>query len=82
MSVTPGGPAATAGLKGGTNATNIQGLYSGGDLIIAVDGRPVQVYGDVISYIFLNKSPGDKIILSVIRNGTQQEVTLTLGKRP
>ena len=82
MSVTPGGPAATAGLKGGTNPTNIQGLYSGGDLIIAVDGRPVQVYGDVISYIFLNKSPGDKIVLTVIRSGTQQEVTLTLGKRP
>ncbi len=82
MSVTPGGPAALAGLKGGTNPSNIQGLYSGGDLIIAVDGRPVQVYGDVISYIFLNKSPGDKIVLTVIRNGTQQEVTLTLGKRP
>jgi 2-alkenal reductase len=82
MTVTPGGPAATAGLRGGTKSTNIQGLYSGGDLIIAVDGRPVQVYGDVISYIFLNKSPGDKIVLTVIRNGTQQEVTLTLGKRP
>ena len=82
MTVTAGGPAAIAGLKGGTNPTNIQGLYSGGDLIIAVDGTPVQVYGDVISYIFLNKSPGDKIVLSVIRNGTQQEVTLTLGKRP
>jgi 2-alkenal reductase len=82
MSVTPGGPAALAGLKGGTNTTSIQGLYSGGDLIIAVDGHPVQVYGDVISYIFLNKSPGDKIVLTVIRKGTQQEVTLTLGKRP
>ncbi len=82
MTVTSGGPAATAGLKGGTNPTNIQGLYSGGDLIIAVDDRPVQVYGDVISYIFLNKSPGDKIVLTVIRDGTQQEVTLTLGKRP
>ncbi len=82
MSVTPGGPAALAGLRGGTNPSNIQGLYSGGDLIIAVDDRPVQVYGDVISYIFLNKSPGDKIVLTVIRDGTQQEVTLTLGKRP
>ena len=40
MSVTPGGPAALAGLKGGTNPSNIQGLYSGGDLIIAVDGSP------------------------------------------
>jgi S1-C subfamily serine protease len=57
-------------------------LYSGGDLIIAVDGHPVLVYGDIISYIFLHKSPGDQIALTIIRNGQQKEVTLTLGKRP
>jgi 2-alkenal reductase len=82
MSITPGGPAEAAGLRGGTQPTSIQGLYSGGDLIIAVDGHPVLVYGDIISYIFLHKSPGDQIALTIIRNGQQKEVTLTLGKRP
>lgn len=82
MSVTPGGPADQAGLKAGTQATSINGLYSGGDIIVAVDGQPVLVYGDVISYIFLHKSPGEKIVLTVIRSGEQKEVTLTLGKRP
>lgn len=82
MSVTPGGPAEQAGLKGGTQPTSINGLYSGGDIIVAVDGQPVLVYGDVISYIFLHKSPGEKIVLTIIRNGEQKEVTLILGKRP
>jgi 2-alkenal reductase len=82
MSVTPGGPAEQAGLKGGTQPTSINGLFSGGDIIVAVDGQPVLVYGDVISYIFLHKSPGEKIVLTIIRNGEQKEVTLTLGKRP
>jgi S1-C subfamily serine protease len=81
-SVTPGGPADLAGLTGGTTTTTVQGLYAGGDLIIAADGKPVRVYGDLISYIFTNKMPGDQIVLTIIRNGIQKEVSLTLGKRP
>jgi S1-C subfamily serine protease len=80
--ITPGGPADQAGLVGGTQTTSVQGLLGGGDLIIAADGKPVQVYGDLISYIFSNKVPGDQLVLTIIRYGTQKEVTLTLGKRP
>lgn len=82
MSVAPGGPAEKAGLVGGTKPTSINGLNAGGDLIVAVDGKPVLVYGDVISYIFLHKSPGDTIVLTVLRNGVEKEVPLVLGKRP
>jgi S1-C subfamily serine protease len=82
MGVTPGGPAEKAGLVGGTNPTSISGLNAGGDLIVAVDGKPVLIYGDIISYIFLHKSPGDTIVLTVIRNGVEKEVPLVLGKRP
>ena len=81
ISVTSGGPASRAGLIGGTKPTNIQGFYSGGDIIIAVDGIPVNLYGELISYIFKNKSPGDVIRLTIIRNGKQMEVPLTLGSR-
>lgn len=81
MSVTDGGPADQAGLIAGSSPTEIQGFYSGGDIIIAVDNIPVKVYGDLISYIFKNKSPGDVITLTIIRNGQQKEVPLTLGSR-
>jgi len=81
VSVTAGGPADRAGLIGGTQPTSTQGFYSGGDIIIGVDGVPVNVYGDLISYIFKNKSPNDVITLTIIRDGKQKEVPLTLGSR-
>jgi 2-alkenal reductase len=80
--ITSGGPADQAGLKAGTQPTSIQGLNAGGDLIIAVDGHPVNVFGDLLSYLMNNKSPGDQISLTIIRDNQQKEVTLTLGKRP
>lgn len=82
IDVTRGGPADQAGLVGGSKTTRIRGLLSGGDLIVAVDSRPVTIFGDLMSYLMTNKSPGDTIILRVIRNNEEKEFTLTLGKRP
>jgi 2-alkenal reductase len=80
--VVTGGPADQAGLRAGTITTSIPGLLAGGDLIQAVDGKTVYVYGDLVSYIMTNKSPGDTINLTIFRNGQSMEVPLTLGKRP
>lgn len=82
VDVTPGGPADKAGLRAGTRPTEIQGLNAGGDLIIGVDGLPVRVFGDLLSYLFNNKSPGDQITLTVLRGNETKEITITLGKRP
>lgn len=82
MSVTPGGPADLAGLKAGTLDTSVTGLKSGGDLIIAVDGHPMQVYSDLTGYLMTHKSPGDPMKVTFIRAGEQKEVTVTLAKRP
>ena len=80
--VVPGGPAAEAGIRGGDRPTEIPGLQAGGDLIIAVDGRPVQVFGDLLTYLMENKSPGDQLVVTVLRDNQQEEVVITLGKRP
>ncbi len=82
VEVLAGGPADKAGLIGGHKTTRIRGLNGGGDVIIAVDGRPVKVFGDLMSYIMTNKSPGDSITVRVIRDNQEKEFTLTLGKRP
>jgi S1-C subfamily serine protease len=81
MEVTPGGPAEQAGLKAGTHVTSISGLYSGGDLITQVDGRTVLMYSDLISYIMANKSPGDVVQLTIVRDGQEMQIPLTLGSR-
>jgi 2-alkenal reductase len=80
--VTQGGPADQAGLRGGTTPTSIPQLNSGGDLIIAVDGHPVQVLDDMMRYIVLNKSPGDTVTLTVLRGDQQLEIPVVLGTRP
>jgi S1-C subfamily serine protease len=81
-SVTAGGPADKAGLKGGTEATEITGINAGGDLIIAVDGRPVRVFGDLLRYMLNNKGPGDTMKITILRDNQEKEVTVTLDKRP
>jgi S1-C subfamily serine protease len=80
--VTPGSPADKAGLRGGTKPTSITGLFAGGDLIIAVDGQEVQTFSDMLNYLLINKSPGDKLIFTVLRDNKESEVELTLDKRP
>jgi S1-C subfamily serine protease len=81
-SVAPGGPADQAGLIGGSTPTSFAGLSKGGDLIIAVDGRPVLSFGEMLSFLINNKGPGDQVTLVVLRDGVEKEVQLTLGKRP
>jgi 2-alkenal reductase len=82
LEVTPGSPADKAGLRAGSTTTDVQGLNAGGDLIVAVDGREVRVFGDLLTYLMTSKSPGDSVVITIIRNGEKKEVTLTLGSRP
>jgi S1-C subfamily serine protease len=80
--VTSGGPADKAGVRAGTKTTDDPNLLAGGDLIIAVDGHAVQLFGDLVSYMTENKGPGDPVVLRIIRDNQEKEVTVILGKRP
>ena len=81
-SVRPGSPADKAGLRAGTKPTSNMGLNGGGDLIIGIDGQPILRFDDLLRYLINNKSPGDTIMLTVMRGEEQVDVPLTLGKRP
>lgn len=81
-SVVKGSPADKAGIVAGTTATIFPELPSGGDLIVAADGLPVNTFSDMLTYLIENKSPGDTIVLTVLRGTTEKEVTITLGERP
>jgi S1-C subfamily serine protease len=82
--VTQGGPAEKAGVQTGQNQATVNGrqVTTGGDVIIAADGQPVTGMDDVIDYLFNNKQPGDKMTLTVLRDGQQEDIQLTLGERP
>jgi 2-alkenal reductase len=80
--VNPGGPAAQAGIKAGTQQTNLPGLLGGGDLIIAIDGQNVRTFDEMLSYLITNKGPGDEVTLTVLRGEEKVDVVVKLGKRP
>jgi len=82
VAVVPGGPAEQAGIQAGDTPTSIDGLFAGGDLIIAFDGKPISTFDDLLSYLITNKSPGDTVVLTVLRDGQLVDITVTLGKRP
>jgi 2-alkenal reductase len=84
VEVASGGPADKAGLQGSQRQATIDGSQApiGGDVITAVDKQPVTGMDSVIDYLFTSKQPGDKITLTVLRNGHQQDITVTLGQRP
>jgi S1-C subfamily serine protease len=63
MSLQPGSPAAKANLRPITT-THI------GDIIMAIDGYPINRFEDIINYIESTKSVDDTIVLKLLRNGT------------
>ncbi|GAB4496487.1 MAG: trypsin-like peptidase domain-containing protein [Anaerolineales bacterium] len=81
-SVVKGGPADRAGIKAGTTPTNFPTLLAGGDLIIAIDGREVRTFDEMLAYLITNKGPGDTVVLTVLRGDEKVDITVTLDKRP
>jgi len=75
--VTEGSPADEAGLIPGSS-TNL----TGGDLIIAVDGQPINDTEELIAYLVFKTEVGQVIDLTVLRDEEQVIVPLTLGERP
>jgi 2-alkenal reductase len=80
--VTSGGPADKAGIRGGSTPTSLPNVEAGGDVIVGVDGVPIQTFDGLLSYLVTNKSPGDTIVLTVLRDGQSMDIPLTLDRRP
>ncbi len=77
-------PAARAGLRAGNRQVEYNGfpLTLGGDIITAINDQPVHRSEDLISYLALETSVGDTITLTVVRNGEETQVPVTLAARP
>jgi S1-C subfamily serine protease len=84
QSVEPNTGAARAGLRGGseTQAVRSRQVAVGGDIIVAIDGNKILRPEDFIAYLETNKKAGDTVTLTVIRDGQQRDVQVTLGERP
>ncbi len=83
-SVVDGGPAARAGLRGGSRQTTVRGfpVNAGGDIIVAIDNDPINSFDDMIAYLAARKQVGQTITVTIIRDGQTLQVPLTLDERP
>jgi S1-C subfamily serine protease len=81
--IVDGSPAAQAGLHAGSDETTfqLQHLKTGGDVVLAVDGKPVFQNND-LSELIAEHKPGDTVTLQVLRDGDRANVDVKLGSRP
>ena len=83
QTTTRGGPAATAGIKGGDRVAQagMRRFYIGGDVITAIDGQKVSSPLDV--NLALNKKrPGDTVDVTLFRGGKKMDLQIKLAERP
>ncbi len=80
--VTKGGPAAAAGIRGGDRIAQagMRRFYIGGDVIVAIDNQKIASQLDV--NVILNRHrPGDTVTVSVYRGGKKMDISVKLGER-
>jgi S1-C subfamily serine protease len=80
--VVPGSAADEAGLRGPRRTVIMGGIYEvgiGGDLITAVEGQRIETR-DALTRLLSRKRPGDRITVSVFRNGKSVDVKVALGE--
>jgi len=79
--VNSGGPAAQAGIRGGTKSVlaGLQELRIGGDVLIAVNSKPITSQMDL--NLLLNRArPGETVTLTIIRDDQKMDVPVKLGE--
>src|SRR5579871_4932874 len=81
MAVVPGGAAERAGLKGGSERAYLGNtpIMLGGDLIVAIDGQPVEDQQD-LAHIMNQHRAGDTVTVAIYRGKKKMDVKVTLGE--
>jgi S1-C subfamily serine protease len=83
QSVTPGGPADKAGIRAGDLSATLDNhaIQLGGDIITKIDGKEIRTRDDLEAAV-VNRKSGDRVKVTLIRQGKTKTVEVTLGERP
>jgi S1-C subfamily serine protease len=81
VEVVPGSSAERAGLRGGTERAYLGNapIMIGGDLLVAIDGQPVEDQQD-LSHVMQNHRSGDTVTVTVYRGKKRMDFKLVLGE--
>ena len=77
-------PLAVAGVQGATQEVIIgnQRVYTGGDILAAVEGEPVTSLDQLETLLENRFQVGDAVQVTILRNGSYEEVEVTLQEEP
>jgi S1-C subfamily serine protease len=78
------GPSSKSALRGSIDSETIRGrqIDTGGDIITAVNGQPVNSFDDLLIYIALEVAPGDEVILEGLPQRRVYRRASHAGKTP
>ncbi len=84
VEVVENSPAAEAGIHGATQEVLVGNtrVPVGGDILVAVNDTPVTSFKDLTVYLETETQVGDTVDLTIIRDGEEMTVPLTLAGRP
>jgi S1-C subfamily serine protease len=84
LEVTPGGPADRADIRGPKQVVTVGNtrVPVGMDIIVAVNGEPLTSLRELIVYLESETQVGDTVEVTLIRDGEEQSVQVTLAERP
>ena len=82
--VVPDSPADAANLHGSDRQVEMDGeqVVVGGDVVTAVNDEPIHSMDDLITYLSRSGKVGDTLTLTIMRDGKEQSVDVTLQARP
>jgi len=78
------GPSALSGLQGAEKTIVVNGrqVEVGGDVIVGIDDMPVNSFEDLLIYTALNTVPGQVVTLRILRDNKEMEIKVTVQERP
>ena len=84
LTAVPDGPADQAGVQGGDRVVQFGRfrLPVGGDVLVAIDEQQLQTSRDLTLYLDTETEVGQRVKLTLVRNGEQVVIEATLGERP
>ena len=84
LEVMPDSPADDAGLRGGERVAVVGNtrVPVGGDVITAINGESIRGWSDLNIYLELETRVGETVDVTVVRDGEEVTVPLTLVERP
>jgi S1-C subfamily serine protease len=84
LEVVDGGPADKAGMRGGSRVVRFGNVRVplDGDIIVAIDGQPVESFQALTVYLEMQTVVGQAVEVTVLRDGQERTLQLTLAERP